>query len=300
MSKNYGEGMSDQMFEYEQLPVPVARIEWSRGRKELAALLETDPGIYLGGWRAAFEYRKKSPSGEATLEAAPALPMRIVTRAGNEGDYKVYADSVIDFFPLRSRTRYEFGHKEKTTYGEKFVVDSVVTKHIKGSGGKPKKEIFGLVFGLNPETKKVQYSPALIVVNHVWSTKFDLERIHTETKKIKAPEGQVLVWKIGTRGKQVGGKTVPVFLTNGESTTTPIELLSADKPFFFEVSEEIDQLFDASEAWAKCPTWNAEGPRAGNSNNDNVITHQNPPQAQTKDYLPTESEEPEYDFPEFG
>lgn len=296
MARNYGDGMSDRVFEYEQLPVPVARIEWSRGRKELAPLLATDPGIYLGGWRAAFEY-KRTQNGTTSVERAPIVPMPVVARAGNDGDYLVYACNKIMFFPIRSRTRYEFGHKEKTTYGEKFVVDSVVATHIKGSGGKPKKEIFGLVFGMNAETKKVEYSPALIVVNHTWNTKFDLERVHAEAKKVKAPEGQGFAWEIGTNGKDANGKTIPILNVAGEATTTPIELLNATTPFFFDITPDIDALFDASEAWQKCPTWNAEGARAGTSDNAGVVTHANPPQAAATGFMPEPpSDEDDPDF----
>lgn len=297
MARNYGDGMSDRVFEYEQLPVPVARIEWSRGRKEIAPLLATDPGFYLGGWRAAYEYKRTQPGGNVTIEKAPFLPMPVVTRAGNEGDYKVYASNLLQFFPLRSRTRYEFGHKEQTKYGEKFVVDSVVATHIKGSSDKPKKEIFGLVFGMNGETQKVEYSPALIVIEHTWNTKFDLERVHAEAKKVKAPDGQGFAWTIGTNGKDANGKIIPILNKAGEATTTPIELFNAATPYFFDITPDIDALFDASEAWQKCPTWNAEGARAGTSDNAGVVTHANPAQAATAGFVPeppSDDDDPEF------
>ena len=79
-----------------ELPIQAAWLKWSRGNAQLADKFKTDPGVFLGGWRA----------GVTDLEnnKLPELPLPIVERVSEDGQHKysVYASNFVYFFPILS------------------------------------------------------------------------------------------------------------------------------------------------------------------------------------------------------
>ena len=242
MSDKFSDGSSSA---YAELPVPAAYLKWTRGNAALKPLAQTDPGSYLGGWRAF----TKSMKDNVEL---PALPIPIVTRTSQDGqhEYEVYAANVIQFLPLTYRTRFELREEvvDKET-GKKFN-KVVATSPNRLSGYVPYRQIFGLVFAKDTN----DYAPAVLKV-YTWSAFIAFDRAGQAWNKIAVPKGQALVRRYGTVGKS--GK--PNFETFGQGHSTPIEAIGLDKPRFVDITPEMDALWEGAQAWKDCDRWNAEG-----------------------------------------
>jgi hypothetical protein len=233
---------------YQELPVPFAWLNWTRGEAKLAALKDTDPGAYFGGWRAFVTSKDKTSNEE---RENPKLPMPIVTRVSEDGkhQYRVYASNVIDFLPIQHRTRFELREKATDMQTGREYQKLVAVSQEKRQGYAPCRQIFGLVFnGTN-------YAPAVLVINK-WSAFISINKAGEKWNKIKIPAGQVLVRRYGSIGTADG---MPNFEVFGQGRSTPIDAIGLDKPSFIAETPELNDLYDKSLAWKNCEKWNAEG-----------------------------------------
>lgn len=238
---------------FEELPVPVAYLKWSRGDAKLRAVAKDDPGIYLGGFRAAVLGFDK--------EELPSLPLPVVDRMSSDGKhpYKVYASNVINFLPLQHRTRFERKEKYKDEQGNQKEKVVAIARE-RREGYTPHRQVFGLIFSKTLE----QYSPAVLNINS-WSAFITFEQSGQKWNKIdkNVPDDEALIRRYGTLGNTIeenGEKVIiPNFETYGQAQSTPIEAIGLDKPRTIKVTPEIEKLHKDAEAWANCPRWNAEG-----------------------------------------
>jgi hypothetical protein len=233
---------------YAELPVPAAWLRWTRGNAQLSPLIKTDPAQYFGGWRA-FVTNKDG-------EALPALPLPIVERMSEDGKhaYKVYATNILSFLPLQHRTRFEMRTKVKDEETGREYEKTVAISKNKLPGYAPSRQIFGLVFD---ETKGM-YSPAVLTVNK-WSAFISFERAGQKWNKVAPKADQALVRRYGSIGVTKNGITAPNFEIFGQSRSTPIEAIEISKPYYVQITNEIDELYEASKAWKNCERWNGEG-----------------------------------------
>lgn len=248
--RNYDEGSRSG---YIELPVPAAYVKWSRGDAKLASIKKEDPAAYFGGWRAFLQHKEK---GSDVQVENPKLPLPVVERVSENGQhlYKVYATNVLSFLPLNWRLRYEFREKIKDEQTGRETEKIVATSQDKQPGYQPNKQIFGLVFN----SKTNDYAPAVLFVS-TWSAFISMNKAAGAWKKIKAPEGQILIRRYGSIGVTKDGSVTPNFEVYGQGRSTPIDALGTDRPRFIADSPEFDKLFDDSIAWKNCGSWNAEG-----------------------------------------
>lgn len=233
---------------YVELPVKAAWLNWTRGEAKLRALIATDPGLFFGGWRA-FVTNKEG-------EANPVLPIPIVERVSEDGKhpYKVYAANALNFLPIQHRTRYELKVmvKDEQT-GREFRKIAAVSKE-KIQGYSPSRQVFGLVFADGSD----EYAPAVVKVDK-WSAFISFERAGQIWNKVKAPSGSALIRRYGSIGNTKGGDLMPTFEVFGQSRSTPIEAIDPRTPRFFQITPELDDLYEQSVAWKNCERWNASG-----------------------------------------
>lgn len=234
---------------YAELPTDANYLYWKRGNGQLEHKKQSDPGAYFGGWTAMVE-------GEDG--AMPELPMPIVTRKSDDGkaEYKRYASNVINFMPIASRMRYEQRTKafDQKSGREIEKVVAVTKQYISGvhKGYQPMKQIFGLVFA-DVNT----YFPAVLKLNK-WSSFLSFSKAAQAYKKIKVPDGMVLIRRYGTVGVgEMDGSVFPKFETFNDGKSTPIEAVKVNTPFIIPITPEFDSLWDAAQAWANCERWNA-------------------------------------------
>lgn len=249
MSK-FSEGASSS---YAELPVEVNYLYWKRGNGQLSHLREIDPGAFFGGWTASV----KNAEGEDMA----ALPLPVVTRVSDDGsaEYQRYASNVINFLPIAFRQRYEKREEViDTKTGRKAEkVTAVVKEYISGvhSGFQPMKQIFGLIFSADMST----YAPVVLKLNK-WSSYISFGKAAQSWAKTHAPEGKELVRRYGTIGiKNKQNAILPNFETFNEGKSTPIEAIDIHNPIFIDLTPELDELWEGSQAWAKCDRWNASG-----------------------------------------
>ena len=237
---------------YAELPVNAAWLSWTRGNSQLLPLKDTDPGAFLGGWRA-FVTGKDRTTGEEVQN--PIIPLPVVERMSQDGkfSFQVYAHNYVEFLPIQYRMRYEL--KEKTTdptTGNEYN-KTVATSKTKQRGWNPNKQIFGLIY------KGDEFAPAVLVVNK-WSAFISFEKAGQAWNKIKVPENSALIRRYGTVGiKDAKGKILPKFEEFGQGRSTPIEAIGIDKPKIIEITPYMDELHKLSLAWKDCPMWNATG-----------------------------------------
>lgn len=237
---------------YAELPVPVNYLYWKRGNGQLDHLKETDPGAFLGGWSAMVDGKE---------DKLPALPLPIVTRKSDDGKsvYQRYASNFINFLPIASRMRYELRQKafdQKSGREEERVI-AVSKDYVSGVtvGYQPLKQIFGLVYSNDLET----YNPAILKLNK-WSAFLSFNKAAQAWMKVNVPDDSVLIRRYGTLGavdKQ--GNVFPNFEVFNDGKSTPIEAIGIRTPLMLKGSPELDQLWEESQAWAKCEKWNAAG-----------------------------------------
>lgn len=246
--------MSDNRFSdgsassYAELPVKSAYLRWRRGNANMRAVAKTDPALFFGGWKA----NVKNRDGEMN----PVLPIPAVERVSEDGKhtYEAYATNVLEFLPLQHRTRFELREKSKDPMTGRDVVTIRAVSKERMQGYTPVRQVFGLVFHGD------QYAPAVIYIDS-WSAFISFERAGQKWNKVNPPSGKALVRRygsVGVKDKETGA-VLPNFETYGESRSTPIEAVDVAHPRFVDVTDEMNQLYDASLEWKNCPRWNAEG-----------------------------------------
>jgi hypothetical protein len=248
--RNYDEGSNTGFVE---LPVPAAWMKWHRGDAKLVSIAQTDPGAYFGGFRAFLSHRDKNSDDQIEN---PKLPLPVVTRVSEDGkhQYQVYATNVLYFLPLNYRLRYEYREKVKDVQTGKETEKVIRSSQTHQPGYQPNKQIFGLVFS----DKTDEYAPAILFISN-WSAFISLNKAADAWKKVKAPEGMILVRRYGSVGIKNDKIIMPRFETFGQGRSTPIEAVDLANPRFIKDSPEFDKLFDNSIAWKNCERWNAEG-----------------------------------------
>lgn len=242
MSDKYSDGTQSV---YAELPVPAAYLKWTRGNAALAAIAESDPGAFFGGWRAFV----KSMKDETEL---PQLPIPVVTRVSQDGKhkYEVYASNVVEILPLVARTRFEL--REETINpetGRKFNKVVAVSKK-RMEGYTPYRQVFGLVFAKDSD----EYSPAVLKV-FTWSSFIAFEKAGRAWGSVNVPAGKALVRRFGT----VGENGAPKFEYFGQGHSTPIDAVGISNPRFVDDTQEIESLWKSAQSWKECEAWNATG-----------------------------------------
>jgi hypothetical protein len=248
--RNYDEGSRSG---YIEPPVPAAWMRWARGDAKLASIKTTDPAAYFGGWRAFLQHKDKSSNTQVNN---PKLPLPVVERVSESGEhpYTVYATNVLNFLPLNYRMRYEFREKIKDEQTGRETEKVVTSSPDKKPGYQPNKQIFGLVFDAIFDN----YAPAILFIS-TWSAFISMNKAAEAWKKVKVPEGQILIRRYGSIGVTKDGGVTPKFEIYGQGRSTPIDAIGTDKPRFIADNPAFDKLFDDSIAWKTCSAWNAEG-----------------------------------------
>ena len=248
MSNKFSEGIEKT---YAELPVPVNYLYWKRGNAQLSHLEQSDPGAYFGGWAASVIDREDNPF--------PALPLPIVTRKSDDGKatFERYATNVLYFLPIASRQRYELRQKaiNQATGKEEERVVAVAKAYESGVTIRyqPNKQVFGLVY--SPDGK--QSAPAVLKLNK-WSSYISFGNAAKEWAKVKTEDDEILIRRYGSLGAfDKKGNKFPNFEIFNEGKSTPIEAIGTTAPFIVKVTPELDNLWEAAQAWAKCEKWNA-------------------------------------------
>jgi hypothetical protein len=243
MSNKFSDGSSSA---FAELPVPAAYLSWTRGNAQLKAIAQADPGAYFGGWRAFVTDKDGND--------LPKLPIPIVDRMSEDGKhpYKVYATNVLSLLPIQHRTRFELREKTKDVETGREYEKVVAVSSEKRQGYAPYRQVFGLVFG------EKEFAPAVLKI-YKWSAFISFERAGQVWNKITTPEGKVVIRRYGSVGVTENGMVVPNFEIYGQGRSTPIEAIDAKHPRYYDITPELDALFDQSLAWKNCERWNAEG-----------------------------------------
>lgn len=252
--RDFSEGSNSTFVEP---PVPCAYMKWIRGDAKLATLKKTDPAAFYGGWRAFLSHKDKGT--DAQIEN-PKLPLPVVQRVSDDGQhgYQVYATNVLNFLPIQFRLRYEYRKRITDQQTGRETEKVVATSKNHQPGYQPNKQLFGLVFGETDE-----YAPAILFISN-WSGFISMNKAADVWKKVKWPEGKILIRRYGSIGvADSKGNSIPCFETFGQGRSTPIEAIGVDKPRFIADNPVFDKLFDDSIAWKECPRWNAEGKTEG-------------------------------------
>lgn len=233
---------------YAELPVKPAYLRWRRGNANMRAVVQSDPASFFGGWKANTTNR----DGDAN----PALPIKVVERVSEDGQhsYEAYATNVLEFLPIQHRTRFELREKLKDpNTGRDTVTIKAISKE-KRQGYTPVRQVFGLVYSGEAS------APAVLYIDS-WSAFISFEKAGQKWSKVTVPTGKALVRRYGTLGvtDKTNGKTMPNFEVYGESRSTPIEAVGLSKPYFVDITPDIDKLWDDALDWKNCPRWNGEG-----------------------------------------
>jgi hypothetical protein len=248
--------MSDQFSDgsaaaFAELPVAASYLKWTRGDAKLAGIFKSDPGLYLGGWRAFVTNQDG--------EELPKLPIPIVDRSSEDGKhgYKVFASNYINFLPIQHRTRFEKREKAKDQKTGRDYEKVVNVSRERLTGYAPYRQVFGIVYANDSD----EHMPAVLKI-YKWSAFISFERAGQAWNKISktSPDGKALIRRYGTMGvKTDDGKLVPNFETYNEGRSTPIEAVGLQKPRFIDITPELMKLMSDSLEWKNCERWNAEG-----------------------------------------
>ena len=235
-------------------PVPSAWTKWVRGDAKLVSIKDTDPGAYFGGFRAFLSHKDRNSDDQIEN---PKLPIPVVKRVSDDGKhpYTVYATNILHFLPITFRLRYEYREKIRDEQTGKDTERVVSTSRNHQPGYQPNKQIFGLVF----DAKTNAYAPAILFIAN-WSGFISLNKAADTWKKVKVPDGKILIRRYGSVGITDGqGNVMPKFETFGQGRSTPIDAVDVAHPRFIDALPEFDDLFDKAQAWKECEHWNAEG-----------------------------------------
>lgn len=255
------------------------KITWRGGDDALSALIDIDPGAYLGEFRSMIEL-EKTRDREAIV--FPVLPWKIVTRRSGRETYKRYSTTEMYFRPITARNRFvkyaknNKGQREKDENGRNKIVAISQKFPGKGSGFDPQKEVFGIVYDNegNPRTY------ACLVLD-AWSSYLSYNKAAAKFEAVKHDENSLPIYLIGTRGTMSDGVRVRKANTFNGFSSVEIEPLDVDKCKMTAVDEAFDEVWQAAQAWATCPRWHSEM---------NVVTepehNELPPMPDTSDDYP--------------
>ena len=104
-----------------------------------------------------------------------------------------------------------------------------------------------------------------------WNTYISYNAAAKKFEGVSMPYGQIPVYRIGTRGEVIKGEVFPKSKQFNGRSSVEIEALDLDKVMPFEVSEYFDTMWQISQAWAKCPRWNASGGMVAEAVQDIVV-----------------------------
>lgn len=244
--------------QFELLPVEsFNKLTWRSGNDKLSAILSTDPGAYLGEFRSMVKTTATADKPEIVF---PVLPWKIVTRKSGRETYQRYSATEMLWRPISARAR--FVKYERDSEGNRVKNDSNRNKIVatakeypgKGSGYEPQKEVFGMV--LDAAGKFATYA---CLVLDAWNSYISYNQAVAKFDRIIAPDGKLIVYKLGTRGEMVDGELVQKVKNFNGNSQVEIEPLDLDAPRWLDITQEFDGIWEASQAWTKCPRWNAAG-----------------------------------------
>ncbi len=244
--------------QFENLPVQeFNKITWRGGDDKLSMLLESDPGQYLGEFRSMV---CTTGTPEKPSVTYPVLPWPVVNRRSGRETYQRYSATEMLFRPISARSRFvkyergEDGKKTKDEKGRNKIISISAEFPGKGSGYDPHKEVFGVV--MNEKGEQVTFG--LLSID-TWNAYISYNKAAKSFEALKVKEGFLPVFKIGTRGEVVNGEVFPKTKSINGGTFVEIEALDLHSPMLFEITNDFDTLWEASQAWVKCPRWNASG-----------------------------------------
>lgn len=233
------------------------KITWRGGDDKLSMLLDSDPGQYLGEFRSMV---KTTATPDKPSIVFPVLPWPIMDRRSGRETYQRYSTTEMFFRPITPRARfvkYERGEDKKRVKGDnnrnKIVA---ISKDFpgKGSGFDPHKEVFGVVMN----DKGEQCTFGLLVLD-TWNAYISYNNAAKTFESMKAPEGKLPIFCIGTRGELVNGEVFPKTKNLNGGSFVEIEPLNLSQTMWFDITPDFDALWEASQSWAKCERWNASG-----------------------------------------
>ena len=233
------------------------KITWRSGDDKLAALLNTDPGQYLGEFRSMV---KTTGTPEKPSITFPVLPWNVVTRRSGRETYQRYSATEILFRPISARSRFvkyerdSANNRVKSANGRYKIVATSATFPGKGSGYDPHKEVFGIVFNEKGE----QCTYGLISLDS-WNAYISYNNAAKAFERIVLGDGKLPIFRLGTAGEVVNGETFPKIKKMNGASLVEIEALDLHSPVVFYITPEFDAMWEASQAWAKCERWNASG-----------------------------------------
>lgn len=232
------------------------KITWRGGDDALSALLDADPGAYLGEFRSMLGLEKTKDRDAITF---PVLPWTIVTRRSGREMYKRYSATEMLFRPITARNRFvkyaknDKGQREKNEIGRNKIVAISQKFPGKGSGFDPQKEVFGLVFDNQGNSKTY----ACLVLD-AWAAYLSYNKAAIKFENIKHAENQLPIYKIGTRGIHDEGTVIRKSVTFNGFSSVDIEPLDIDKPLMFSIDMAFEELWDAAQLWTNCVRWHSE------------------------------------------
>lgn len=232
------------------------KIIWRSGDARLAPLLATDPGQYLGEFRSMIDLPAR---GDKEAIVFPVLPWPVVKRKAGRENYSRYSTTEMLFRPICARLRYvlfqrdDKGQKVKDE-NNRDVILSITKTFVKGSGYSPQKEVFGIVYDASGSPR----THSLLSIDG-WSSFISYDRAAKAWDKVPAPEGKLVVYRLGTRGtKDENGDTITKTKSFNGGESVDIEPLDLDKPTFIQIDAAFDELWESAQTWKNCPRWNAE------------------------------------------
>lgn len=244
--------------QYINLPVEsFNKITWRAGDDKLSMLLDTDPGQYLGEFRSMVSTTATQDKPSIVF---PVLPWKVVTRRAGRDTYQRYSTTEMLFRPIAARSRfvkYERGEDSKRVKGENGRNKITATSKEfpgKGSGYDPQKEVFGYVINEKGE----QCTFGLLVLD-TWNAYITYNNAAKAFENAKVPEGKLPILKIGTRGEIVNGETFPKVKKLNGGSFVEIEALDLNNVATFDITPDFDEMWEVSQAWAKCERWNTNG-----------------------------------------
>lgn len=233
------------------------KITWRKGDDKLSMLLASDPGQYLGEFRSMV---KTTGTPEKPSIIFPVLPWPVVNRRAGRETYQRYSTTEMLFRPISARSRFVKYERDASNNRIKGMNnrDKIVATSAnfpgKGSGFDPHKEVFGIVF--NEQGEQCTYG---LLSLDSWNAYISYNNAAKAFERLTMPEGKLPIFRIGTAGEVINGETFPKTKSMNGASFTEIEALDLHKPLLFTITPQFDQMWEASQAWAKCERWNASG-----------------------------------------
>lgn len=231
------------------------KITWRGGDDKLSALLQTDPGLYLGEFRSMVQ---TTATKDKPAIVFPKMPWNVVTRKSGTETYQRYSATEMRFRPIAARVRYVLYERD----GDKRVKDANGRYKIKGiskqypgsgSGYVPQKEVFGFVMDENGDA----ITHGLLSID-AWSTFISYNSAVKKFEALTVPENKLVIYKLGTRGKTVNGEVFQKQVKFGDNTSVDIEALDLNDPEYISISPEFDDIWEKAQPWANCERWHSE------------------------------------------